>query len=122
MCSCFADNTYFMIGGGIAKVLIFLYIGITLIKPLSIKFYELIGLPFDYESHHAPTAMQELGKGVFFSDESAAMKAGLWLLYLLLSTVISLVGFLVILLVWPLGIAFLIAFMVFKIGNKNKKD
>ena len=119
MCDCFGDNTYIMIGAGVGKFIFLLFMLITLIKPLAVKFYNWIGYPLDYTRKYADVAIQEMGKVIFFSDKSAATKAGVWILYLILSGLMAFLGGILITLLWPLGIVFLIAFMVF---NKKKKD
>lgn len=113
---------YAEIGITISKVVWFIGTVIMFVKPLLSWTLPKIGFKFD-NWHEADTAYQELCYTIFHDeDASPAKKAGGWLLFVTATQLALAIASFFIVLIWPLGILFLIVWVIFSKINKNKED
>ena len=113
---------YLEIGFTIAKVIWFVGTLVMLVKPLLSRVLPRIGLPFE-EYGDTDTAYQELCYGAFHDDDATPpAKAGMWLLFVLLTQLALLIGGLLLCILWPLGVLFLLVWLAFSKKSKTKED
>jgi len=113
---------YFDVGFTIAKIVWFLGTVIMLVKPLLVRVLPKIGLPFE-DYGDTDTGYQEMCHGVFYDEDTPpAAKAGMWLLFVLLTQIALFIGGMLLYVLWPLGVLFLLVWLVFLKKSKNKED
>lgn len=117
MCNC---NPYMNIGMTIGIILFSIGMLFILIKPLNLWFYRKVGTPLD-KQEKAWEELFKAGYDAYYSDEIAAIRAALWLWFFLMQTFFLFAGSMLIVILWPLGLLFLIVWGLMTINDKFKK-
>ena len=117
MCNC---GPYMNIGMSIGTILFSIGMLFILIKPLNLWFYRKIGTPLD-KQEKAYVEVPRAGYDAYYSNEIAAIRAALWLWFFFLQTLFLFLGSMLIVLVWPVGLLFLIVWGLMTINDKFKK-
>jgi hypothetical protein len=91
-----------------------------LIKPLNLWLYRKTGFPLDKEEG-AWNDLLRAGYDAHYSNEITAIRAALWLWFFLMQTFFLFAGSMIIVLLWPVGLLFLIVWGLMTINDKFKK-